>query len=134
MLTREQFKKIEGYMPKRRGDVRIDNYVFMRAVVFMLENGCKWRALPVEYGKWYTIYRRMARWASTGALERVFTVLQKEGLLAVNIEILALDSTAAKVHPDAHGAPKKRANSASVKAEADGTRKFMLYPLMISIS
>jgi hypothetical protein len=40
------------------------------------------------------------RGAGTG-----FSALQAEGLLG--IEVLSLDSTAVKVHPDAHGASKK---------------------------
>jgi hypothetical protein len=50
------------------------------------------------------IYMRLNRWAKSGVPERVFWALQAEGLLG--LEVLSLDSTAVKVHPDAHGASK----------------------------
>ncbi|MBQ2175118.1 MAG: transposase, partial [Alphaproteobacteria bacterium] len=34
----------------------ISNYQFLCALLYMIENGCKWRALPKKYGKWHTIY------------------------------------------------------------------------------
>jgi hypothetical protein len=40
--------------------------------------------------------------------EWVFEVLQTGGL--IGLEVLSLDSTAVKVHPDAHGASKKTGN------------------------
>jgi hypothetical protein len=49
---------------------------------------------------------RLNRWAKSGVPERIFWALQAEGLLG--LEVLSLDSTAVKVHPDAHGASKKR--------------------------
>jgi hypothetical protein len=39
-------------------------------------------------------------------LERIFWALQAEGLLG--LEVLSLDSTAVKVHPDAYRVSKKR--------------------------
>jgi hypothetical protein len=49
---------------------------------------------------------RLNRWAKSGVPERVFWAIQVEGL--IGIEVLSLDSTAVKVHPDAHGASKKK--------------------------
>ena len=61
-LTREQFAKIEKYFPVQRGNVKIDNYEFMRAILYVAENGCKWRALPGKFGKWNSVYQRFKRW------------------------------------------------------------------------
>lgn len=44
-ITEEQYKKIEKYFPVQRGNVKIDNYTFISAVLYIAENGCKWRAL-----------------------------------------------------------------------------------------
>jgi transposase len=63
----------------------------------MAENGCKWRGLPKEYGKWNSVYRRVNRWAKLGVLERLFYALAKEQIAKVGVKLLALDST---VHPD----------------------------------
>ena len=66
-------------------------------------NGCKWRRLPESYGKWHTLYTRMNRWSKAGVRDRIFERLQQEGVVAVQMEVVSLDSTSVKVHPDAAG-------------------------------
>ena len=103
-LTQEQYKKIERYLPKQRGNVAINNLLFLNALLYVVETGCKWRALPKEYGNWHTIYVRMNRWSKKGVLERIFVVLQAEGIINIKVKVVCLDSTTLKVHPDACGA------------------------------
>jgi transposase len=134
VLTREQFDRIKEYLPIQRGNVRTENLTFIRALLYVAENGCKWRALPREYGKWNSVYKKANRWAKSGVLNRVFVALQKEQIIAVTIEVLALDSTSIKVHPDAHGALKKRDNKPSESHGEDGTPSFMWYPQMTRLS
>ena len=55
-LTKKQYRKIEHLMPIPRKPPEISNYQFLCALLYMIENGCKWRALPKKYGKWHTIY------------------------------------------------------------------------------
>ena len=50
-ITAKQYAKIHPYLPVQRGNVRIPNIVFINAVLYVLENGCKWRALPERFGK-----------------------------------------------------------------------------------
>jgi len=133
-LTIEQFDRIKGYLPVQRGNVKTENLTFIRALLYVAENGCKWRALPTEYGNWNSVYKKANRWAKSGVLERVFAALQKEQIIAVGVEVLALDSTSVKVHPDAHGALKKRENRPSGSQRAAGTPSFMWYPQMIRLS
>ncbi len=45
-LTKKQYGKIEHLMPIARKPAEISNYQFLCALLYMLENGCKWRALP----------------------------------------------------------------------------------------
>lgn len=52
------------------------------------------------FGPWHTIYTRLNRWSKRGIIERVFTCLQEEQILAIKLEVLSLDSTSIKVHPD----------------------------------
>jgi transposase len=49
-ITAEEFKKIEHLLPVQRGNVNYDNLKFLNAVLYLAENGCKWRGLPKEYG------------------------------------------------------------------------------------
>ena len=76
------------------------NLQLINAILYVTENGCKWRALPESYGNWHTIYVRMNRWSKNGVLERVFAALQTEGVIQIKVEVVCLDSTSVKVHPD----------------------------------
>ena len=46
-----------------------------------MENGCKWRSLPKEYGDWHVIYVRMNCWAKNGVLQAAFLRLQQLGII-----------------------------------------------------
>src|ERR1700739_680581 len=110
-LTLEQYEKIKDSLPLQRGNVRVTNLQVLNAILYVAEQGCKWRGLPARFGNWHTIYVRMNRWAKSGVLDQVFEKLQSEQLVRIRIEAFALDSTSVKVHPDGTGALKKRAAS-----------------------
>ena len=107
-LTEAQYERIADDLPVPRGNVKLSNLQVLNAFLYMAENGCKWRGLPEDFGPWNTVYRRLNRWARQGVLERVFTRLQEEGILRINLEVAGLDSTIVPVHPDGTGAEKKR--------------------------
>src|SRR5680860_725619 len=107
-LSQQHFELIEHLLPVQRGNVRLDNLRVLNGILFVAVNGCTWRALPERYGRWHTVYTRMSRWAKAGVLDRVFEELQLLSLLRVRIELVALDSTSVKVHPDGTGALKKQ--------------------------
>ena len=86
----------------------VDNYRFVNALLWMCRTGAPWRDLPECYGKWITVCRRFDRWSGNGAMERLFTALQEERIIAVEVWVLAMDSTSVKVHQHATGAPKKK--------------------------
>ena len=124
-ITKEQYRKIEKYLPKQRGNVKIENLQLINAILYVAENGCKWRALPERYGKWHTVYERMNRWSKNGVLQRVFEGLQAEGIIRIKMENVCLDSTAVKVHPDGTGALKQVAGNLSDAPEGDSPQKFI---------
>ena len=107
-LTEAEYNRIKDLLPLQRGNVRVDNLTFLNAILYVLENGCKWRALPKEFGQWSTIYKRFRRWSENGVLNRVFTALNEERLKDAKTSVLSLDSTCIKASPDATGALKKR--------------------------
>ena len=123
-ITKAQYARIEKYFPVQRGNVKIDNYTFINAILYITENGCKWRALPEKYGKWNSIYQRFKRWCENGVIQRIFNALQQEKIIAIKVEVLALDSTSCKLHPDAHGALKNTDNNVSGNQRADGIPSF----------
>jgi transposase len=107
-LTQAQFERVKDALPVQRGNVRLSNLQVLNAVLYVAEQGCKWRGLPKRFGRWHTIYTRMNRWSKNGVLDRVFEKLQAEQIVRIKIEAFALDSTSIKVHPDGTGALKKR--------------------------
>ncbi len=129
-LTDSQYALLSPLLPVQRGNVKIGNRRLLNALLYVAENGCKWRRLPKEFGNWHTIYTRLRRWADRGVLERNFETLQRQRLIAIHIECLGLDSTSVKVHPDAMGALKKEGRRRSANPGADGTLKFIWSPLM----
>jgi len=106
-ISPEQYEKIKDSLPLQRGNVRLTNLQILNAILYVTEQGCKWRGLPKRFGNWHTIYVRMNRWAKNGVLDRVFEKLQLEQIVRIRIEAFALDSTSVKVHPDGTGALKK---------------------------
>lgn len=130
-ISAAQFNRIEPFLPVQRGNVSLSNLQVVNAILYVAENGCKWRALPKRFGNWHTIYTRMNRWAKAGVLDRLFEELQHQQLIRVKIEAVSLDSTIVKVHPDGTGALEKTAHRPSVDRVADGPPKFIWLPQML---
>src|ERR1700728_452130 len=107
-ITEEQYARIKDSLPVQRGNVSLTNLQVLNAILYVAEQGCKWRGLPKRFGRWHTIYMRMNRWAKDGVLDRVFEQLQLEQIVRIKIEAFSIDSTSVKVHPDGTGASKKR--------------------------
>ena len=130
-ITEAQYDLIKDCLPVQRGNVRLSNLQVLNAILYVAEQGCKWRALPKRFGRWHTIYTRMSRWSKAGVLDRVFERLQHAQIVRVRIEAVSLDSTAVKVHPDGTGALKKTAHSPSANPAQDGLQRFIWLPRMI---
>ena len=92
--------------------------------------GCKWRGLPAQFGNWHTIYTRMNRWAKRGVLDRVFGELQRQDIIRVKVEVVSLDSTVVKAHPDGTGAGKKTVPKPSGSRVEGGAPSFIWLPRM----
>lgn len=130
-ITEEQYARIKDSLPVQRGNVRLSNLQVLNAILYVAEQGCKWRGLPKRFGRWHTIYMRMNRWAKNGVLERVFEHLQLEQIVRIKIEAFSLDSTSVKVHPDGTGALKKTDPRQLGSPAADGTQRFIWLPRML---
>ena len=132
-ITEAHLARIRESLPVERGNVSMEVLNFLNAVLYVMENGCKWRRLPEHFGNWHTIYTRMNRWSKNGVWDRVFAKLQEEGVLSVELKVVSLDSTSIKVHPDGTGAEKKTALSRSASPGEDGTPRFIWLPRMMSM-
>ena len=130
-ITRAQYEQIAHCLPTQRGNVSLTNLSVLNAILYVAEQGCKWRGLPKRFGNWHTIYTRMNRWSKSGVLDRLFEQLQRSQLVRIRIEAVSLDSTIIKVHPDGTGALKKTAPKPSASPEADGQPRFIWLPRML---
>ena len=130
-LTEAQYHLVVDCLPRQRGNVSLSNLQVLNAILYVAEQGCKWRALPKRFGRWHTVYTRMNRWAKAGVLDRVFERLQHAQVVRIKIEAVSLDSTAVKVHPDGTGALKKTAPNPSASPAQDGPPRFIWLPRMI---
>jgi len=130
-LTKSQYQRIEPFLPRQRGNVSLSNLQVLNAILYVAEQGCKWRGLPKYFGIWHTIYTRMNRWAKRGVLDRIFAELQQQQIIRVQVEVVSLDSTAVKVHPDGTGALKKTGRKPSGNPELDGPPRFIWLPQML---
>jgi transposase len=131
-ITGEQYERIKDSLPIQRGNVKLQNLEVLNAILFVAEQGCKWRGLPPRFGKWHSVYTRMNRWAKNGVLDRVFEKLQTEQIVRIKIEAFSLDSTSVKVHFDGTGALKKTAHKPLASLAVDGTPRFIWLPRMLA--
>ena len=71
-LNYSHYQQISDCFPRQRGNVSLDNLTVLNAFLYVAENGCKWRSLPVRFGSWHTVYPRMSRWAKNGVIVSFF--------------------------------------------------------------
>jgi transposase len=50
--------------------------VMVDALLYVADNGCKWRALPADFPPWRTVYGMFARWAADGVLQHITDLLR----------------------------------------------------------
>ena len=127
-IQKEQYEKIKECFPKQRKPAKISNLYVLNAVLYLVENGCKWRGLPKEYGDWHVIYVRVNRWTKKGVWQAGFLRLQRMGVIRIKGNVVSLDSTCIKVHPDGIGALKKVEPDLSGGHGADGIPNFLWSP------
>ncbi len=102
-LTNEQWNKIKDALPGKKSDpgrTAKDNRLFVEAVYWVGRNGGRWRALPPEFGKWYSVHKRFLRWAEKGVWQMIFNTLSADA----DTEWLMIDSTIIRAHQCAAGA------------------------------
>ena len=117
---------IRPLLPVQRGNVRIANLDVISAVLYVAENGCKWRALPERFGNWHTIYTRLRRWTAAGVLDRLFQTLQEHRLICIRVGVRRLVQYQRESSPRRHGRSKKDARKPSASRAAAGTPRFHL--------
>lgn len=132
-IGKEQYEQIAECFLKQRKPAKISNLDVLNAALYVMENGCKWRSLPKEYGDWHVIYVRINRWAKKDVLEQAFLRLQQLGIIQIQVNVVSLDSTCIKAHPDGMGALKKTECKPSEEQGVGGTPNFIWSPHLIEL-
>ena len=132
-ITQAQYERIAPVLPVQRGNVKLSNLQVLNAILYVAEHDCKWRRLPLRFGNWHTVYTRVNRWSKNGVLDRVFERLQREQIVRIKLEAVALESTMVQVHPDGTGALKETDPSPSANPEAAGPPRLIWLPRMLDL-
>jgi transposase len=95
----------------RRGDKGRDDRRFLEALHPFTVHNITWRALPAEFGRWNTVWKRFWRLSRTGVFEAFFQALS--GLRQTAHLVQMFDSTLVRAHVSDAGANVWPAPSAS---------------------
>jgi len=97
----DRIKHLLPGQPGQHGGVARDNRRFIDAVLWVARTGAAWEDLPERLGNWNSQWRRFDRWARAGRWDPILAALREPEL-----DVLILDSTAARAHPCAAGSKK----------------------------
>ena len=69
-VTREQFAEIEADLAAGKKSTHprtYELYEIFCAILYVLREGCRWRALPHDFPKWQNVYYHFRMWKEVGA-------------------------------------------------------------------
>ena len=121
-LTDRQWGTISRYFP-RGNKSTVHKRSLVEAVLYLVDNGCKWRALPHDYPNWNTVKSFYYRAVENGTWEKVMDFLVRETRVNAgrgeNPSYALIDSQSVKTTADAEnrgydgGKKRKGANDIS---------------------
>jgi transposase len=86
----------------RRGDKGRDDRKFLEALHYFTVHNITWRALPAQFGKWNSIWKRFWRLSQSGVFEAMLAILADMSGTAHLVQMV--DSTVVRAHVSAAGA------------------------------
>jgi len=109
-----------GAAQSSRGEPGHDDRKFLEAILYFTVHNITWRALPAEFGKWNSVWKRFWRLSRTGVFEVFFQFLAEQSGTAHLVQFF--DSTAVRAHVSAAGA-KGGSNIRRLAAHAAASRR-----------
>jgi putative transposase len=82
-LTEGQWALLLTLLPARKwrpggpGRPPCDLRRVVNGILYLLKTGCQWRMLPLDFGKWNTIYAYFKRWRRAGVWARLMAALRQ---------------------------------------------------------
>jgi transposase len=75
-LSDLQWAAIEPHLPMVHTEPRrVDDRRVISGIAHRLREGCRWRALPPEYGPYTTVFNRWNRWSQRGLWQGIYAAL-----------------------------------------------------------
>lgn len=103
VLTDTQWEQMAPHCKGKKSDPGrsgTDNRLFLEAVLWIARTGAQWRDLPVEFGKWNTIFKRYRDWVKADVFKALFDAVSGDP----DMEYAMVDATIVKVHRHGQGA------------------------------
>ena len=94
-LTKAQMARILPFLPKSRGNKRVDDLRVLSGIIHVLKTGCRWRDAPKIYGSYSTLYSRFRRWSLSGVFNGILWRLAGQD---ADLFALMIDSMRVAVH------------------------------------
>src|SRR5918912_3804943 len=99
----------------RRGAKGRNDRKFLEALHYFTVHNITWRALPAQFGKWNSIWKRFWRLSQRGVFEAMLALLAETSGTAHLVQMV--DSTIVRAHVSAAGAKGgRRARRLAVRA------------------
>jgi transposase len=114
-----------------RGEPGHDDRKFLEAVHYFTVHNITWRALPTEFGKWNSVWKRFWRLNRTGTFEAFFQLLAEQSRTGHLVQFF--DSTVVRAHVSAAGAKGGSKTKRSAAHAAASRRKSISRPTLMAI-
>lgn len=109
-----------------RGEPGHNDRKFLEALHYFTVHNVTWRALPTEFGKWNSVWKRFWRLSRSGVFEAFFQMLAETSKTAHLVQMF--DSTVVRAHVSAAGAKGGSKTRRSAAPEADSPAKSISRP------
>lgn len=80
-LTNAEWTILEPLLPPEKSvgsEREVDLRAVINALMYVADNGIKWRAMPHDFPAWQTVYGYLRRWSQSGLWEQMMLSLGRQ--------------------------------------------------------